>query len=592
MHSSPVSSSPVDLARTYWRATVGHHRRIITSLVLLLVGGVLEAAAIGALIPLLSSGARYEIFGLVLEGSDLRWASVAGFGAAGTLAAVAKFAGERSIIRFVAQFEEALRKRMMGLLMNMDWSAFLSMRLGDINTSTFLTVARVANGSQYFVRAAGALLVSVAFAAFAAVISPWMTLFTLAFGVIAALAYRASSRRAERHAQTLTESARAIGAEIADTFGNLKFFRSSGHVPASKARIDGVVGDFADAYYRSQVVAPRMRSAFETASILFMTVVLVISLALEDGFSPGSLAFLAIFFRLAPRLQQAQEYLQMAQVERPWLTALTGQVATAAAAQDHPSQGEAPTFSQSLRAEDVGFTFASATIPTLANISWSLERGECLAFVGESGSGKTTMLDLVTGLLVPTSGRITVDGRDLTSIDREAWQSRLSIVMQESPMFHASVLENVRWLEPEIDREKAVRCLEMAHARTFVDALPHGIDTVIGEKGGKLSGGQRQRLALARALYRDPWLLILDEATSALDGESEAAVQRALEQIKGNCSMIIVAHRLRTVTLADRICILEQGRLIEEGTWDDLMVKDSGAFAAMARAQQVSTGHA
>src|SRR5438093_7759823 len=141
------------------------------------------------------------------------------------------------------------------------------------------------------------------------------------------------------------------------------------------------------------------------------------------------------------------------------------------------------------------------------------------------------MLDLVTGLLVPTAGRIAVDGVPLTELDVEAWQSHIGLVLQESPLFHATVRENVAG-DREADEDLVWRCLAAAHARSFVDELPAGLDTIIGERGGRLSGGERQRLGLARALYRQPWLLVLDEAPSALDSVSESLVLDALRELK------------------------------------------------------------
>ena len=167
-------------------------------------------------------------------------------------------------------------------------------------------------------------------------------------------------------------------------------------------------------------------------------------------------------------------------------------------------------------------------------------------------------------------------------------------MLQDSPIFHATVLENIAWGADTPDRDKALQAARMAHCLEFIEPLPQGLDSVVGEKGGRLSGGQRQRLALARALYRDPWLLVLDEATSALDGAAEVEVQKALEQIKGSCAMLMVAHRLTTVQMADRILVLDKGRIAEQGSWDELLRRPQGLLRTMARVQglQDGNGHA
>jgi ABC-type multidrug transport system fused ATPase/permease subunit len=229
----------------------------------------------------------------------------------------------------------------------------------------------------------------------------------------------------------------------------------------------------------------------------------------------------------------------------------------------------------------VSYTYADAPTPALEQVSWSLAAGRSLALVGESGAGKTTLLDLVTGLLGPTTGMVTVDGVPLTEVDVDAWQRRIGLVQQHSPLFHVSVAENVSGSRVEVDRDRVCESLELANARSFVDVLPAGIDTVIGEAGAKLSGGQRQRLALARALYRRPWLLVLDEPTSALDAESEQLLVAALSSLRGECAVIIAAHRLATIRGADEVLVLDHGRVVERGSYAALAADPSGLLARM-----------
>jgi ABC-type multidrug transport system fused ATPase/permease subunit len=198
------------------------------------------------------------------------------------------------------------------------------------------------------------------------------------------------------------------------------------------------------------------------------------------------------------------------------------------------------------------------------------------------------MLDLVSGLLNPDTGTVRLDDADLRQVDVDAWQHRIGVVMQDAPVFFGTVLDNIAWGFDEPDRERAAQCVEQANFSDVVADLPEGLDTPVGHKGSLLSGGQRQRLALARALYREPWLLVLDEATSALDSESEQAIQRALRALKGTCSILLVAHRLKTVEMADRIVVLDDGRVAEAGTWSELADRDGGAFKRMLAMQGTS----
>jgi ABC-type multidrug transport system fused ATPase/permease subunit len=207
--------------------------------------------------------------------------------------------------------------------------------------------------------------------------------------------------------------------------------------------------------------------------------------------------------------------------------------------------------------------------------------------VGESGGGKSTALDIVTGLLRPNAGRVRLDDVDLFDVDLESWRRRVGFVMQDAPLFFGTILENIAWGDTDPDRGRVQEAAELAHLGAVVEALPDGLDTPVGPRGGRLSGGQRQRVALARALYQQPWLLVLDEATSALDSDSEREIREALHSLKGSLSMLIVAHRLRSVELAEHILVLANGEVIEEGDWASLSQRSGGVFQRMLLAQGV-----
>jgi len=223
-------------------------------------------------------------------------------------------------------------------------------------------------------------------------------------------------------------------------------------------------------------------------------------------------------------------------------------------------------------------------------VSWELTPGKCVAFVGPSGSGKTTLLDLVLGLLPPTSGVLELDDVNLADVDRSWWQQRIGLVMQETPIFQGTLLDNIAWLDDEPDRDRALECAQRAHMTDVLAALPEGLDTPVGHRGSRLSGGQRQRVALARALYREPWVLVLDEATSALDAASELVIKEALADLKGQISIVLVAHQLRIVDVADEILVLEHGRVVERGTWSTLAGEPGGHFRTLLDLQTRAAG--
>ncbi|MCX8226606.1 MAG: ATP-binding cassette domain-containing protein, partial [Sulfitobacter sp.] len=235
--------------------------------------------------------------------------------------------------------------------------------------------------------------------------------------------------------------------------------------------------------------------------------------------------------------------------------------------------------------ENVHFSYpARPGAQALEGVNLTINAGETVAFVGPSGAGKTTIIQMILRFYDPQSGRITLDGVDLRDVARDTFRRSVALVPQDPVIFAASARENIRFGRPDATDAEIIAAAEAAAAHQFISALPDGYDAYLGERGVMLSGGQKQRIAIARAILRDAPVLLLDEATSALDAESERAVQAAVDKLSADRTTLIVAHRLATVKKADRIVVLEAGRIVDMGTHDELVGK-GGLYARLARLQ-------
>jgi len=237
---------------------------------------------------------------------------------------------------------------------------------------------------------------------------------------------------------------------------------------------------------------------------------------------------------------------------------------------DRPGAGPLPVLREAVRYESVGFAYEPAS-PVLTDLSFTIRHGEVVALVGSSGAGKSTAMDLLARFHDPTAGRITIDGMDLRDGTVASLRAQLGIVTQETILFHDTVARNIAYGRPDADAAAIEAAARAANAHDFIQRMPLGYQAVIGDRGVRLSGGERQRLAIARALLRDPDILLLDEATSSLDLESERLVQQALERLMRDRTVLVIAHRLSTVQHADRIVVLERGRIVASGTHHELL---------------------
>lgn len=578
------------MTRIYWSMLAGFRREALAGIILQGMGGAMEAFSLLLLMPVLGSLIGGNAAGKV----DVLLIRIIGPGnfsllpvllllaAAGAASALLKLAGEAVILQVRNRIEVRAGTVMASALLEVAWEPFASLRQGDIAKSLLVEGNQMAYGVRQFLTGIGAVLTALPLVLAAFLMSAEMTTYTLGFGAAAALLFRVASRPVQRHVARLSDSIAVISVRIADVFGNLKYFRSTGLTGQARVDAENAYRRYASAYFDSQVYPAAVRHGVEAAAIVFIAGFLYWQLVLEQRSAAGVLVFLAVFYRLVPKIMAAQDFLFQARTYLPWFASWQERLAFCDTHRQASSGKQMPVFGEGLAFHNVAFRYSSGT-DVLKGIDLQLPPGRCVAIVGTSGSGKTTLLDLATGLLRPTTGHLTLGGRPLVDIDLAHWQAKIGLVSQDCPVFYCSVLENIAWGDATPDRALAETCARQANAWEFIERLPRGIDTPIGERGANLSGGQRQRLGIARALYRQPWLLVLDEATSALDAVTEEAIQAALAEIKGQFAILLVAHRLKTVAMADEIVLIERGRIAERGSWAQLVARRGKFFDLLSR---------
>jgi subfamily B ATP-binding cassette protein HlyB/CyaB len=322
-------------------------------------------------------------------------------------------------------------------------------------------------------------------------------------------------------------------------------------------------------------------SKLVTAAILYFGAKLVISGDLSVG---ELIAFNLLAGRVsAPVLRLAQTWQDFHQA-RLSIARLGDILNTAPEPTYNPNRMALPSIRGDIKFEHVTFRYQIDGPEILHDVSLDIPAGQMIGIVGPSGSGKSTLAKLAQRLYVPESGRVLVDGIDVAQIDPSWLRRQIGVVLQDNILFNRSVRDTIALADTALPVERVIAAAKLAGAHDFILKLPDGYDTIVGERGGSLSGGQRQRIAIARALVTDPRILIFDEATSALDYESEHIIQQNMAQIARSRTVLIIAHRLSTLRMADRIITIEGGRLIEDGTHEEL-VRASGRYADLHRLQ-------
>ncbi len=492
--------------------------------------------------------------------------------------------------RVVADLRKAVYRRVLALSPSYYEETKTAEVLSRLTTDTTLLQAVISTSVTSALRNS---LILVGGLALLIVTSPMLTGLVLLLVPVVVVPIMVFGRQVRRFSRQSQDRVAAVGVRVDETLSAIRTVQAFTHEEAERRRF----AQATEAAFDVAILRTRARALLTAMVILlvFGAVSLILWMGghevLDGQLSGGALSafvFYAILVAAAVgSLSEVIGDLQRAAGATERLLELL-QSEPEIAAPDQPQTLPVPARG-AVRFEGVSFTYpAHPDRSTLQQVDIEVATGERVAIVGPSGAGKTTLFQLLLRFYDPRAGRITFDGFDLRSLDPRALRSQIGLVPQEPVIFSASAMENIAYGRAdgsdEVSEAQVRDAAAAAQALDFIESLPEGIQTFLGERGVRLSGGQRQRVAIARALLRDPPLLLLDEATSSLDAESERAVQEALERLMAGRTTLVIAHRLATVLKADRILVLDHGRIVEQGRHADL-VRAGGLYARLAQLQ-------
>jgi ATP-binding cassette, subfamily C, bacterial len=486
--------------------------------------------------------------------------------------------------RFIA----LLRSRLYDAVANARWLFVAQSRGTDFSHALTTELDRAGLATYQLLWSASTLVVMAAQVVLALQVSAPLTVLVFAAGGLLIVMLAPRLRQAREAGEAITTATSNVHALAIEHLAGMKTVKSQAAELASVAEFSRLANAVARRALDAVRLQADLRALFETGAVVILAVLLVVAVQVFAVPAASLFVLLFLFARLMPRVSSVQLGLHQYATALPALAHVEALQARAEAAREivgpvsaRPWTG--PLLTRAVRLERATFTYGDQARPAVDGVTLAIPVSETTALVGPSGCGKTTVADLVTGLLSPTSGRILIDGVELNAERAGQWRSRIGYVAQDTFFFHDTVRANLKWAAPgasDAVLETAIR----AAAADFLFQFPEGLNTVIGDRGTRLSGGERQRFALARALARQPELLILDEATSALDPANERKVLDAIDRLRGSMTILLITHRLWTLGRVDTIHVMEDGRLVESGPWDTLRAAAGSRFSALCRA--------
>lgn len=487
-----------------------------------------------------------------------------------------------------AQAAQSVQQKTLGVILDMPFGQSSSYKVGELTNFVVVPGEALSNALIQGLAWFSNLLVVFAYIFVLCTISPMLFLASLVlFGAVVYI-QKLVGRKIGLLSYQLGMQQGDLSRKMVESIGALRLVHAFNQQKMVREQVSHLQGEFIktmrDLNQRLAILGPAAESLLLMGLGAFLLVGFFVFKENRSNLLPDLLTFIAVLNRLSGRVSQIgviwsnfANWASRASIIKDLLVDGGNSIKTS---------GTIPfdALQTKIVFQNVSLQYATREDFALKNISFELPLGKSLALVGPSGGGKSSIADLMLALYEPTCGGVFFDGIDSRQIEPGSLRARLGVVSQDTILFNASVEENLRFANSSATEQQIIQALQGADAWDFISGMPQGIKTVVGERGFMLSGGQRQRIAIARALLRQPQILILDEATSALDTQAEQSVQRTIDNLGRNTTRLIIAHRLSTVRNADKICVIDKGQIIESGNHDELL-KMNGTYASLWRKQ-------
>ena len=487
-------------------------------------------------------------------------------------------------------FFRHLRNETYESLLHANWNFFIKNRKSDLLNILTAQIATASAGAHSFLQFITSLIYTSIQIGIAFWISPNITIFVLISGAVLILFSRTFIKSSLAIGNRTYESGREYLAGVTDQINGIKDIKSNALEESRLKWYRSVTQRMVEEQVEYSKIKTKSQLYYKAASAILIALFIFTAVHLFRAQPTQLVLIILIFSRLWPRVTGIQGSLEQMATTIPSYNAVIRFQNECTSAEEFSSKKDSDVkpilLKKGIECRNVYFRYDQNQLSyALQNINLSIPANQMTAVVGRSGAGKSTLIDLIMGLNKPQQGELLIDGQSLKDGDLLSWRKTISYVSQEPYLFNASIRENLTLVAPSSSEAEIWEALEFASAAEFVNKLPNGLDTLIGDRGIRLSGGERQRLVLARAMLRKPSILVLDEATSALDTENEAEIQKALERIKGKVTIIVIAHRLSTIKNADQVIVLDNGEILQKGKFGQLAKETKGVFSHLLKNQ-------